>query len=112
VSTVPAAGGKRGVRNYPSEIVAAPDDRVVYVANRGEDTVAVFAVSDGGLSPVAELPTGGEWPRHLAVVGDFVYVVNQNSGSVTIFARDAATGGLTAAGSVEIASPACLLALG
>jgi 6-phosphogluconolactonase (cycloisomerase 2 family) len=112
VSTVPASGGKRGVRNYPSEIATSPDGRFGYVANRGEDTVAVFAVSADGLGPVAELPTGGEWPRHLLLVGDFLYVANQNSGTVAVFARDAATGGLTPAGTVEVPSPACLLALG
>jgi 6-phosphogluconolactonase len=112
VSTVPASGGKRGVRNYPSEVAASPDGRFVYVANRGEDTVATFAVSDAGLGPVGELPSGGEWPRHLLLVGDHLYVANQNSGTVAVFARDAATGALAPAGTLDVPSPACLLALG
>lgn len=113
VSTVRASGGKRGVRNYPSEIAASPDGRFVYVANRGENTVAVFAAAADGLSPVGEVSTGGDWPRHLLLIGDHhLYVANQNSNTVAIFARDATTGTLTAAGTVEVPSPACLLTLG
>lgn len=100
--------GRPEPRTYPSEIALSPDGRYLYVANRGADTVTVFA--DG--TPVQEVDTGGAWPRHLALVGGHVYVANQNSDTVTVFARDPESGRLTPAGDpVPVPSPACVLAL-
>jgi 6-phosphogluconolactonase len=94
----------------PSEIVVRADGRFVYVANRGPGTVAAFAWDGRRATLVAEVPTGGEWPRHLALVGEHLYVANQFSHSVTTFRLDAESGIPVAQGeSTGEASPTCLL---
>jgi 6-phosphogluconolactonase len=79
-------------RNYPSEIAIGRDGRFVYVANRGPDTVSTFAWDGERPTLIAEVPTGGEWPRHMILVGDHLYVTNQMSQSVTTFRVDLETG--------------------
>jgi 6-phosphogluconolactonase (cycloisomerase 2 family) len=71
-------------RNYPSEIVADSDGRTIYVANRGLDVVSAFAVDAGELSPLAEWPCGGQWPRHMVLVGSALYLANQRSETLTL----------------------------
>ncbi|MBL7260425.1 lactonase family protein [Paractinoplanes lichenicola] len=96
--------------NYPSEIVVRPEGRFVYVANRGANTVATFAWDGEAATLVAETPAGGDWPRHMILVGDHLYVTNQRSQSVTIFRIDPETGVPAAPGdSVSAASPTCVL---
>ncbi|MGW0803051.1 lactonase family protein [Nonomuraea sp. NPDC002799] len=91
-------------RNQPSHLQVAGD--LVYVANRGPDTISVLRAGD--LSPVAEVSSGGEWPRHFAIDGDRMYVANQYSGSVTVFALK--DGVPEPTGQVyEVESPACVL---
>src|SRR4051812_29018071 len=88
--------GDRGVvaasttvdRNHPSELVAGRDERFVYVANRGPDTVSAFAWEHGKATLIAEVPTGGWWPRHLALLFDHLYVANERSHTVTVFRLD------------------------
>ncbi|MEV6598325.1 lactonase family protein [Actinoplanes sp. NPDC051346] len=97
-------------QNQPSELVAGRDGRFVYVANRGPDTVAVFAWEPQGGTLVAEVATGGEGPRHVALVADHLYVANERSHSVTSFRVDADSGIPRAHGEpVSTGSPTCLL---
>jgi 6-phosphogluconolactonase (cycloisomerase 2 family) len=98
------------VRNYPSHIVCSADGRVVYVGNRGADCITVLAVTPAGLAPVADIPSGGAWPRHFAIAGDFLYVANQDSGTVTALRIDSATGVPGKAEVVaEVPQAACIL---
>jgi 6-phosphogluconolactonase (cycloisomerase 2 family) len=100
------------VDNYPSELVLSPDGRFLYVANRGNDTIATFAVGGSGLEPVDEIATGGAWPRHIAVVDDTLLVANQHSGTVTTLHLDAESGvPRNAKAVVELEAPACILPL-
>lgn len=105
---VPTSAGPAPV--LPSEIVMGRDGRFVYVANRGPDTVSVFAWGPDGADRVAEVATGGRWPRHLALLGDHLYVANEQSHSVTTMRIDPDTGvpGLDQQPTEE-ASPTCLL---
>ena len=97
-------------RNYPSHIECSPDGRVVYVGNRGADCITVLQVTPEGLEPIADVPTGGAWPRHFAFVGDFLYVANQHSGTVTALRVDPATGVPGKPEVVaEVAEAACIL---
>lgn len=82
----------RSGENLPSEIVVRPDGRFVYVANRGPNTVSTFAWDGERAEQVAEVETGGDWPRHMILVGDHLYVTNQESHSVTTLRIDPATG--------------------
>jgi 6-phosphogluconolactonase (cycloisomerase 2 family) len=98
--------------SLPSELVVSDDDRYLYVANRGADTISVFALDDppGNELPVylAEVPTG-RWPRHMALAGDLLYDANQQSGELTTMRVDAATGLPEQVGVLAVPTPTCVL---
>ncbi len=83
----------------PSGIGRTDDGRFVVMANRGPDTVTAFAVRGESLQLVDEIPCGGEHPRDLTVVGDLIYVANQNSDAITVLTIDLASGDLAATAS-------------
>src|SRR5262249_14152392 len=65
--------------NQPSGIALRGD--LLYLGNRGADTISVFALgSDGEPRLVGEVGTGGHWPRHFAFVEDLLFVANERSG--------------------------------
>ncbi|OZV78493.1 3-carboxymuconate cyclase [Micromonospora echinospora] len=105
---VPASGRTGHVQ--PSEIAVGPQGRFLYVANRGVGTLAVFAI-DGELPElVAEVDTGGEWPRHFAWSGRDLYLADQRADMVRAFRVDPATGVPEPAGEpVPVPSPSCVL---
>lgn len=92
--------------------------RFIYTGLRGSNRIAVIRASD--LSPVATVPCGGDWPRHLCVIpgglssggarSDLLLVANQLSSTVAAFRLDSVTGIPHALGSpVDVASPTFLL---
>jgi 6-phosphogluconolactonase (cycloisomerase 2 family) len=96
--------------NFPSEIAAGRDGRFVYVGNRGPDTVSAFSFDGAAATMVAEVPTGGAWPRHIALLGSHLYVANERSDAVTVFRIDPDSGVPTAQGEpVAEPSPTCVL---
>lgn len=109
--SVPATVNPAGdsIRNYPSEIALSEDGKFAYVANRGADCITVFAVDNGQLRPVADVPSGGEWPRHFALTGPYLYVANQNSDTVVTFKIDPETGIPEQTAVLDVPSPACIL---
>lgn len=104
-----AATGHAGTV-YPSEILIRPDGRFVYVANRGPNTVSTFTWDGEYAVRVDEVLTGGDWPRHMILVGDHLYVANQQSQSVSTFRVDAESGAPLKQGEpTSQPSPTCLL---
>ncbi|MEU9885525.1 lactonase family protein [Sphaerisporangium sp. NPDC051011] len=102
---------RSSVRNHVSHIEIAPDGRHLYVANRGPDTISVFALAGGdgpGLTPVAEVGSGGLWPRHFALDGDRMYVANQRSDEVATLALRDGVPQVTGEG-FKVGSPSCVL---
>ncbi|MGW7418286.1 lactonase family protein [Streptomyces sp. NPDC054863] len=99
--------------SYASEVVVAPDGRFLWVANRGHDSISVFALSADGAQPElrATVPCGGHWPRDLALdpAGRHLYAANERSGDVTWFDIDAETGVPRRAGSVEAPAASCVV---
>jgi len=95
--------------SYVSEIRLSPDARFLYVSNRGDNSLAIFAVAeDGSLSRVGLEPTQGKFPRHFSITpcGKAVVVANQDSGHIRVFGRDVETGLLTATDEIkEIPAP-------
>jgi 6-phosphogluconolactonase len=78
ITTTRATKGPR----QPSGIVT--DGRTVAVATRGPDTIATYAVEDGALRPLAEVGCGGAWPRALTLRDRWLWVANQNDGTLTV----------------------------
>ncbi|TDC77221.1 lactonase family protein [Micromonospora sp. KC606] len=103
------ASGRAG-HVQPSEIAVGPGGRFLYVGNRGVGTVAVFAL-DGDLPRlVAEVATGGEWPRHFVLVGGHLYVADERADMVRVFRVDPGSGVPEPLGEpVEVPSPTCVL---
>ncbi|WP_377860020.1 lactonase family protein [Allokutzneria oryzae] len=109
--TAPAGGV---TRNYPAEVTVSPDGRFVYLSNRGHDSIAIFAVADGGrgLTPAGTPSCGGAWPRHIVLScdGRFLYSANERSPGVAVFRVDRSTGGLAQVGQqLSTPRPVCVL---
>lgn len=107
VSTVPS--GFSG-RNDDAEIEAHPAGKFVYASNRGEDSIAIYAIdpAKGTLKQVGDVPTGGKEPRSFAIdpTGKLLFAANQNSDNIAIFRIDAKTGQLTPTGEkLDVPSP-------
>jgi 6-phosphogluconolactonase len=69
-----------------ADIHLAPTGDRLYVSNRGDDSVAVFAIMERGqLERIAISTCGGNWPRNFAIApgGQFLLVANQYSNEVT-----------------------------
>jgi 6-phosphogluconolactonase len=112
VDTIPTTIVAPTGRNYPSELRLSPDGRRLYVANRGNDSITAFEIGDSGrLTPRAEEPTGGAWPRHFAVVAGRLLVANQNSDTITELVLD--DDGIPRMPKLvaEIGGPSCVLPL-
>ncbi len=96
VSTLDA--GFHGI-SWAAEIYVTPTGDFVYASNRGEDTLVVFAIHEttGNLTVVQRISCGGKTPRHFTMdrSGNWLICGNQDSASVTVFARHAGTGKLT-----------------
>ena len=113
VSTLPSAYSSR---NDSAEISLHPNGKFLYTSNRGEDTIALFSVSqgDGKMNHVTNYPTGGQEPRHFAIdpTGKFLLAENQNSNSIVTFRIDPKNGALTQVSqTTDIPSPVCLMFL-
>jgi 6-phosphogluconolactonase len=96
LSVVPAVPSGSTGDLFPGEIALSKDGKFAYATVRGPNTLATFAVSDGGatLKLVSTVSSGGNWPRHVALdpAESWFYVSNQRSGTVTSLPRDPATG--------------------
>jgi 6-phosphogluconolactonase len=110
ISTLPT--GFTGT-NTAAEVVVHPNGRFVYASNRGNDSIAIFAVDSatGSLSLIGFQSTLGKGPRMFSIdpTGKFLIVANQNSDSIVVFRIDPQTGRLAATGQTfPIASPVCV----
>jgi 6-phosphogluconolactonase len=111
VSTLPP--GFSG-QNTAAEIAVSPDGRHLYASNRGDDSLAVFAIdaASGALAPAGRVPTGGRTPRQFAIdpSGRWLLAANQDSDGIAIFRLDPASGHPEPVGrQLPIPKPACVL---
>lgn len=107
LSTVPLSTDP--TPNLAAAIAIAPDARHIYTSNRGPNTISIFEPTPQGVTHIAELPSGGQGPRDITLIGDHLYAANEHSDRVTIFDRDPETGLLKQTTSVEVPSPVCVL---
>lgn len=92
--------------NQPSEL--AGNDRFLYVANRGPNTVSVFALG-AGLPEYRTEVAAGDWPRHIALDGDTLYVASERSHQVLAMTIDPDTGVPELTSTIEVPSPTVVL---
>lgn len=107
IGSVRSTGAGDDPRVYPSAIVAL-DDRVI-VANRGCDSFATFALDRAAdrLTMIDETATGGAWPRDLTVHDGQVWVANERSYDLNVFAP--AGDGWELQRSIVCPSPGCIV---
>jgi 6-phosphogluconolactonase (cycloisomerase 2 family) len=96
-----------------SEIAVSANGRFVYASNRGNDSIAIFAVdaASGRLSPVGWQQSNGKTPRFFAIdpTHRFLFAANEDSDAIVTFKVDPSNGGLAQAGGVvHVGSPVCI----
>jgi 6-phosphogluconolactonase len=115
----PVAGSPYAAGNTPEGITIDPTGSYLYVANYGDGTVSAFTIdaSSGALTPLGtpvatgnltSVPNPGPIDVKMDASGEFVYVVNNLDGSVSLFTPNAGALTLTAtyptgAGAVAVA---------
>ncbi|MGJ3190591.1 lactonase family protein [Paenarthrobacter nitroguajacolicus] len=112
---VPASVNKPFDGDSGAEIALSPDGRFAYMGVRGSNRICILKVSHNGseLEPLADVPCGGDWPRHHLVREGWLYVANEGSNDVVSFSLDPDTGLPDGPVSrVETGSPSALVLAG
>jgi 6-phosphogluconolactonase len=99
--------------NSTAELEVHPTGQFLYVSNRGDNSIAVFAVDqrDGRLRVVEHQSTQGKTPRSFGIdpSGRFLLAANQGTDTIVVFRIDQKTGRLKPTGfSVEVGKPVCI----
>ncbi|HEY0754580.1 MAG TPA: lactonase family protein [Ktedonobacteraceae bacterium] len=74
--------------NTAADIHLTPNGSLLYVSNRGNESLAIYTITTGGLLELlAIVPCGGLCPRNFAFdpTGHFVLVANQHSDELTVW---------------------------
>jgi 6-phosphogluconolactonase len=100
--------------NTGAEIAIHPNGKFLYGSNRGDNSIAVFAIDNatGKISLIEHQSTLGKTPRMFAIdpTGNLLLAANQDSNSIVVFRIDPATGRLTPTGqSIEVSMSTCVL---
>ena len=77
--------------SYGSTLAVTQDQKHLYAANRGENTITHFLLDENGMPVYSDRSSClGDWPRHIALTdGDsLLAVANQKSGEVVFLERD------------------------
>ncbi len=111
ISALPA--GFSG-HNDAAEIAMHPSGKFLYTSNRGDNSIAVFAIdrATGKLTFLQRASSGGKTPRNFALDprGKRLLVANQESGNIVEFEINPATGRVKPVGEVaKTASAVCLV---
>ncbi|MFD8392315.1 lactonase family protein [Streptomyces sp. NPDC059680] len=110
----PQSTGSGGGTNYPAQFVVTANGGYAFLANRGDNSLARYAIEADGarLRLLGTVPVGGDFPRQIALSpdGGLLFAANQRSGTVTVFHVDADSGELRSAGE-PFASPVAVCAL-
>lgn len=99
--------------NQGSAIHISSDGHFIYASNRGHDSIAVFEINEdsGKLSFIQLISTEGHWPRDFSLdpTENFLIASNEESGTLTLYARDQQTGILSLLqSSVTVPYPTCV----
>jgi len=114
-AVVPASVNKAFDGDSAAEIAMSTDGRFVYVGVRGSNRICVLKVGAQGtdVTPLADVPSGGDWPRHHLVHDGWLLVAHEGSNDVLSFRLDPETGLPDGpVGRVETGSPSVLVPAG
>lgn len=100
-----AASGTTATGSSPMALAIDPGGKFLFVANQGSSNVSVYSINSGALSQVKGSPfttiapgtTAATGPTGLAVspTGNFLYVANNFTNTVSAFSFDGSSGALT-----------------
>jgi len=97
--------------NSTSEMLIHPSGKYLYVANRGHNSIAAFAIgAHGDLSSIGHASCGGEIPRNFGIAPDGRHIVtcNQKSGNAGVV-KVAQDGSLTVTDqTLPLPTPMCV----
>lgn len=85
-------------KNYPGAIKISSDGRFFFITNRGNDSIAVFAVQGCGKFKLHQVvPANGNYPSDILLLDNDrkMYVVNLKSNNISTFSFNPVTGDLT-----------------
>lgn len=85
LSTLPEGFSEK---SYCADIHLSPGKDMIYVSNRGHNSIAVFQCApDGKLTFRTHVSTEGDWPRNFTIdpSGQFMLVANQRSHNIIVF---------------------------
>jgi 6-phosphogluconolactonase (cycloisomerase 2 family) len=108
--TLTAAGSAMATGQAPVSLAIDPSGKFLYVANQGNSTISIFSISGTTLSAVTSVSTVDPSnpsqtqtaPSALAITGgltgsgNYLYVANQLTNTVSTFQYDSTSGALTA----------------
>ena len=96
--------------NLGGHLALNPGGTRAYVSNRGDDTLAVFALVNGGFEVLQHVPSGGAHPRHFALLEAErkLVVAHEKDGMVASFVIEA-DGRLRATGHSITVPGACFV---
>lgn len=111
IDTLAEGASRKGAST--AEVVVHPSGKFLYVSNRGNDTLAIFAIDQttGKLTAAGHASSGGKTPRDFRIdpTGTFLLAANQGSDNIVVFRIDQTTGALTPTGSTaEVGAPVCI----
>lgn len=100
IETISALSPSYSGEKSAAELLVSKDGKFLYISNRGEDSVTVYAIDQGSgkLTERQRVPAQGAvpWGASLDPSGQWLLVANEASSSIAVFKRDAASGKLTA----------------
>ncbi|UUL76561.1 lactonase family protein [Pseudarthrobacter sp. Fe7] len=90
----PATAGGSQDGDSGAEICLGPQGNFAYAGVRGSNIVSVLEVAAGGteLIHVKDFGSGGDWPRHHLVRGNWLHVAHERSDNIASFELDPVTG--------------------
>ncbi|PYU65907.1 MAG: 6-phosphogluconolactonase, partial [Acidobacteria bacterium] len=101
--------------NFTSEVMISADARFLYAANRLHDSIAWFAIGEGGiLTFVGEEWTRGDYPRSFNIdpTGNYLYSCNQRADGIAGYRINRETGALSFVGQyTAVGTPAIIVFL-
>lgn len=99
--------------NLAADVHISPSGRYVYVSNRGDDSIAVFAFDPiDGLSRLVVAPSGGKWPRGFDVTPDGISAIVAHRRSDEVVVLPFLAGGAEVgapSGRAQIPQPSCIV---
>ncbi len=95
---------------YPADTTCAAIRRrgnKLYVSNRGDNSISILEYDSSGIQLLSAISCGGDSPRDIFLLGEYLLCANQRSSSVSVF-RVAADGLVPVSGGETVVIPEVL----